>query len=352
MNLKDRLESIKNANIISIKKNIDEQDIDIKNFFVNFNEVSDILKSIIEEKRNVVFVSDNSIDKSIVVSGVKSIFSDFDIEIFNSIDDNIVDSFSKIKLFPNPLINDVVKIFEYIIYGYNSFIFSLEMTYDENFIDKLKAVIAVNFKNLTEENINTLIGCSDLYILPINRNEDGLFIVSEVIKLNYSHKKIYLELIKKIGEELQAESFSLADNLSNDIVEVEEKRVNKNLVKNKESITSNPESIQDEFALDIAVNNNEVINELKKENSEVILTQEENFLDKENDNISNESIELIDNTNDDINLELLNGQVFDKEDNIDENNSEVNSSEDNNFSIKKVNKYKILREKIRSKRNE
>ena len=35
MNLKDRLESIKNANIISIKKNIDEQDIDIKNFFVN-----------------------------------------------------------------------------------------------------------------------------------------------------------------------------------------------------------------------------------------------------------------------------------------------------------------------------
>ena len=90
---------------------------------MNFNEVSDILKSIIEEKRNVVFVSDNSIDKSIVVSGVKSIFSDFDIEIFNSIDDNIVDSFSKIKLFPQPLINDVVKIFEYIIYGYNSFIF-------------------------------------------------------------------------------------------------------------------------------------------------------------------------------------------------------------------------------------
>ena len=359
MNLKDRLDNIKNTNVISIKEGIDTDSfVDIKNIFVNSDDVKNILDYVLLKKNNIAFVADKSIDRVLLSNYVKSLLYNYDIEIFNSLDQNIVDFYSKIKLFPNPSINDVVKIFEYIIYGYNSFIFSLEMSYDENFIDKLRAVIAVNFKNLTEENINTLIGCSDLYVLPINRNEDGLFIVSEVIKLNYFEKKINLEVIKKICDEIPSEGSSLTENVSNAIVEVEINKENQNLSQQQESITSESEDIQDESSGDIVIQNNEVMNKVKNEYSENLIEQEEIPEKNEVTNISNVSnvpieineINKEENDNTDINLSDV--KTLNSEENASNNNSELDSSDADKFSLKKVNKYKLLREKIRSKRNE
>ena len=93
MNLKDRLDSIKNTNLISIKEDIDNS-VDLKKFFVSFDEIKGVLNSIISEKNNVVFISDSSVDKILMTGLVKSIFENVDIEILNSINDYIGDCFS------------------------------------------------------------------------------------------------------------------------------------------------------------------------------------------------------------------------------------------------------------------
>ena len=354
MNLKDRLDSIKNTNLISIKEDIDNS-VDLKKFFVSFDEIKGVLNSIISEKNNVVFISDSSVDKILMTGLVKSIFENVDIEILNSINDYIGDCFSKIKFLMNTSTYDVVKIFEYIINGDNSFIFNLSICYDENFIDKLKAVIAINFKNLTEENINTLIGCSNLYVVPIGRNDDGLFVVSEFVKLNYFDKKLSLSVINDIRSELYSDSFSLADNFSNDILEVDVNKENQNSSQLKESIMLESENIQDESSIDIVIQNNQIINEVKNEYSDNLILQEEIPEKNEETNISTVPVDINEINkveNDNIDIKLSDVKTLNSEYNTTKNNSELDSSDADKFSLKKVNKYKLLREKIRSKRNE
>ena len=354
MNLKDRLDSIKNTNLISIKEDIDNS-VDLKKFFVSFDEIKGVLNSIISEKNNVVFISDSSVDKILMTGLVKSIFENVDIEILNSINDYIGDCFSKIKFLMNTSTYDVVKIFEYIINGDNSFIFNLSICYDENFIDKLKAVIAINFKNLTEENINTLIGCSNLYVVPIGRNDDGLFVVSEFVKLNYFDKKLSLNVINDIRSELYSESFSLADNFSNDILEVDVNKENQNSSQLKESIMLESENIQDESSIDIVIQNNQIINEVKNEYSDNLILQEEIPEKNEETNISTVPVDINEinkEENDNIDIKLSDVKTLNSEENALNNNSELDSSDAEKFSLKKVNKYKLLREKIRSKRKE
>ena len=196
MNLKDRLDNIKNTNQISIKEEISTDTyFDINNIFVNYDKISGILFSIINQKKNIIFISDNSVDKNIIVSLMQSVLGSYDIEILNSIDENIYNLCTKIKFISDSSIIQIVKIFEYIIYGYSSFISLFNLANDENIINKLKTVIAVNFRNLTEENINTLIGCSDSFFVSIEKDEDGLFLVSKVQKINYIENIISLDVI-------------------------------------------------------------------------------------------------------------------------------------------------------------
>lgn len=354
MNLKDRLDSIKNTNSISIKEDIDNS-VDLKKLFVSFDEIKEVLNSIIFEKNNVAFIFDSSVDKILRAGLVKSIFENVDIEILNSINDYIGDCFSKIKFLMNTSTYDVVKIFEYIINGDNSFIFNVSIRYDENFIDKLKAVIALNFKNLTEENINTLIGCSNLYVVPVGRNEDGLFVVSEVVKLNYFDKKISLDVIKDIRSELYSKSLSLTDNVLNEFVDTEINEEIASTSQKQAAITYNSVNIQDDSYVDNTLKNNDTIEEVKQEASDNILGQEEITKEQERINTSsNVQLDIIDNSNEEkehTDINLADGQSANLEEKTAINDLKMLSSGDENFSLKKVNKYKLLREKIRNKRN-
>lgn len=302
MNLKDRLDNIKNTNQISIKEE-KRTDIyfDINNIFVNYDKINGILCSIINQKKNIIFISDNSVDKNIVVSLMQSVSGSSDIEILNSIDENIYNSFTKIKFISDSSIIQIVKIFEYIIYGYSSFISLFNLANDENIINKLKTVIAVNFRNLTEENINTLIGCSDSFFVSIEKDEDGLFLVSKVQKINYIENIISLDVIY---------DYKNADN------NVEQKFVKDANLENSEEDNSYIETEKDILKNDIQY-------------------QETDFIESEDDDsvIQNEQITI------DINEEKNEENLIDTTDNVEEK------------PIIKVNKYRLLKEKIKNKRN-
>ena len=302
MNLKDRLDNIKNTNQISIKEEIvTDTYFDINNIFVNYDKINGILFSIINQKKNIIFISDNSVDKNIIVSLMQSVLGSYDIEILNSIDENIYNLCTKIKFISDSSIIQIVKIFEYIIYGYSSFISLFNLANDENIINKLKTVIAVNFRNLTEENINTLIGCSDSFFVSIEKDEDGLFLVSKVQKINYIENIISLDVIY---------DYKNADK------NVEQKFVEEAKPENSEEDNSYIETEKDILKNDIQY-------------------QETDFIESEDADsvIQKEQIAI------DINEEKNEENLIDSTDNVEEK------------PIIKVNKYRLLKEKIKNKRN-
>ena len=302
MNLKDRLDNIKNTNQISIKEEISTDTyFDINNIFVNYDKISGILFSIINQKKNIIFISDNSVDKNIIVSLMQSVLGSYDIEILNSIDENIYNLCTKIKFISDSSIIQIVKIFEYIIYGYSSFISLFNLANDENIINKLKTVIAVNFRNLTEENINTLIGCSDSFFVSIEKDEDGLFLVSKVQKINYIENIISLDVIC---------DYKNADK------NVEQKFVEEAKPENSEEDNSYIETEKNILNNDIQY-------------------QETDFIESEDADsvIQKEQIAI------DINEERNEENLIDSTDNVEEK------------PIIKVNKYRLLKEKIKNKRN-
>ncbi len=302
MNLKDRLDNIKNTNQISIKEEIvTDTYFDINNIFVNYDKINGILFSIINQKKNIIFISDNSVDKNIIVSLMQSVLGSSDIEILNSIDENIYNLCAKIKYISDSSIIQIVKIFEYIIYGYSSFISLFNLANDENIINKLKTVIAVNYRNLTEENINTLIGCSDSYFVSIEKDEDGLFFVSKVQKINYVENIISLDVIY---------DYKNADK------NVEQKFVEEAKPENSEEDNSYIETEKNILNNDIQY-------------------QETDFIESEDADsvIQKEQIAI------DINEEKNEENLIDTTDNVEEK------------PIIKVNKYRLLKEKIKNKRN-
>ncbi len=196
MNLKDRLEYIKQTNTISIKDNDNSDSCPgITDVFADSINVRNLILNLIRENKNIIFAGDKSIDKLMTAVYFQSLIGENNSEIINSIDENISNKNFQKNIVPNPDIYNIVKIFEYIIYGYKSFIFGLDLNNSDNFIDKLKTLIALNFKNLTDANINTLIGSSNSAFVFISRNDDGLYFISEINKINYVEGELSFENI-------------------------------------------------------------------------------------------------------------------------------------------------------------
>lgn len=308
MNLKDRLSNIKQTNNVTIKEEADfDSCVNVSDIFVDSTSVKKIITSAIEKSNNLIFVSDKSIDKNIVAYYVQSLFENKEIELFNTIEDNIPTCLTKINLIPNPSIKQVVKILEYIIYGYKPFIFGLDMASDDKLIDKLKAIIALNYSNLTEENIDTLIGCSNSYFISVEKNQNGLLFVSKIQKLDYADNNLLLNLVYPLEKKEEI------IEINNSIEISEEEKVEDNIVL----------AIEEEKETDIVI-----------ENSEIEISTSE-----ETSNIENEN--LIEN--EEINESEL------KEDSIE---TEISTEALEEKPLLKINKYKLLRQKLKNKRND
>ena len=302
MNLKDRLDIIKNTNNLSIKQDINiDTCLDVKNFFENSSIVREIINSFISNGKNILFICDKSIDKDILSYSIKSLLESQNIELYNSVSKNVDSLHSGIKVIPSKSICDVVKILEYIMYGYNSFIFSLDILFDDNFLEKLKTIIALNYRNFMEENIKTLLGYSNLIVIPLYRNDDGLFVISEIREISYIDDKLALTVYENF-------------NLKN--VDI----ISENIDLNEENLGVGAQNVT-----------NEII--------------EANQTSVENVDIIPEKMKYV---------EDLSASPIDSLNESDESTVEIEgfSSSNDDKSIKKINKYKLLREKIKSKRNE
>ena len=153
MNLKDRLVIAKQNN--NAVENTEEV-LDISDIFVNANETSEILRSIFSDNKNVIFMSDRGIDNENFIKFLQALIKEKQVHILEKCEENLL-STSKINVIKNQSLKDCVKLYEASIAGYSSIVAILKLNNNNNIIDKIKSVIALNYPNLTEKNINLLI---------------------------------------------------------------------------------------------------------------------------------------------------------------------------------------------------
>lgn len=186
MNLKDRLENIKTTNIVTIKDDYFTDDLfNLDEIFADSKEFRQIIIETINAGKNIVFVSQPSIDNSLIAKYFKFLmaYKQEDVYLSNNVTDEFLLSDSKVNIIASPSIKDVVRILEYIMYGYKSFVFGMNFVGSDNIINKLKTSILINNPNITENSVETLLCSSNLVVVYFDKNSDGLFYISKIDKI-------------------------------------------------------------------------------------------------------------------------------------------------------------------------
>ena len=203
-----------------------------------FDDAADtavLLEKLAKERRNIIFVCQKSFEKIITADKIKAGLKNENACIITGADYNLENLNGRINILPNPDIHTIVKAFEQIIYGCGSFILGLNLGSFDNIINKLKVLISLNYKNLSSEDIITLIGAANPVIAYISKNEKGLLYISgiEEIKLNETGS---LELSEIIKSEAGRESLNRSEISREQPVQIQEEIIEDSSSKDEEEI--------------------------------------------------------------------------------------------------------------------
>jgi hypothetical protein len=196
------------------------------------------------------------------------------------VDENVIKINYKIKIIPKISILDLVKILELVIYGYNSFILGLDINSPDKVIEKIKAIIAINYRNLSDSNITTLLTVTDVVFVFVEKNEDGLFYISKIQEVEQKYENISLNTIYEI------KNLEVVEN--NEIIEQVEQNVNLNPPpKENIEVEISDEISNDEQDISIKEESHiqdETLQQKDGEQQEEVQVQEEDLKEDENSN--------------------------------------------------------------------
>ena len=206
MNFKERL-NINNKLIENDNKIEFKQEVDISDIFMPDNIVSEVIKKAVSENKNIIVASSIDCDNTICTQYIKTFIKDTDkIEVLYDINSGIQFIKANRIIVPDIDILGFVKILEFILYGYNSFIFTINVKSYENILESIKTLISLYYSNLSESAAENLIGASNSIIVYINKNDDGLFYISNIGLIEYKNNKIKLIELFPMSENFQEEN--------------------------------------------------------------------------------------------------------------------------------------------------
>ncbi len=319
MNLKDRLiNTKKNNNLLSKEGLLFDSSSDVSKFFFDGAEVKKLLNASFLSYKNIIYVCDKSIDNTLIANYFYSLSNLYGSTIVDNIETDIENFNNRISIIPNPSINEIVKIFEYILCGYKSFVFGLNLSSNLKLINKLKTIIAINYPNLTEVNINTLLGFSNSLFVYVSVNDDGLYYVSEINELIYDNEELNLNNIFSVKKDINVQEIE-------NIAAEDKKDILVDINTDKEEDMQYSQN-RGEQVLPIKAKSEYYIEEEIIEDDEVAVEIKETSL-----NFNENQQEVISVLNEDI--------------------ENCSSDFQENKVQSKVNKYKLLKEKVKNKRN-
>lgn len=288
MRFKDRLNLFNNSEdkeIVSDNKIEFKQDIDISDIFIQNDKVSNIITSVLAENKNIIIASSIDCDNSINTQYIRTFIKNTEkVEVLYDINKDINFINANRIIVPDVNILEFVKILEFILYGYKSFVFTINIKSYDNILENIKTLISLYYKNLSESAIENLLGSSDSIIVYIDKNDDGLFFVSHIGSIEYKNKSlniIDLYSISNSSEDIKSQCINLKDTKA--IAKIDnidyEANENNNYV-DKETLTKTElnEFVKNDIELDNekSDNNNVKVNKYKLLKEKIKLKKQNN----------------------------------------------------------------------------
>ncbi|MBQ9245969.1 hypothetical protein IJ182_06870 [bacterium] len=355
MNLKDRLIIAKqNKSDIQVKNN-NIQNNNISDIFVNAAETENIIRNLIKEDKNIIFITNNNIDKTIIAEYIQILIKDRNVIITEKPNENDININSKVRVYTNTNITDMINILGFAITGCKPSVFCLNINSYKNIIEKIKTLIAIERANLSTENINTLLTESEITLVNITENDNKLIIND--IDLIENDNKITLKNIYSVNkpenkkEETDIDEIQesgLEESPENDFTE---EPVNQIIDNKKEAIKEQKETTTKKRGTkktSSKIKNILIDDELMNFNPEEhTIIQSSTPIEKIKEEQSN-----VENEENNIN-QFIDSIELKEEDNQNEQETAEITTNTNNIEkeqTKPINKYKLLREKIHSKK--
>lgn len=314
MNLKERIEIIDKLKSDSLASEIEiKRDFEAIDIFVKNATVEQIIKNSINKEKNIILLCPSYLDKTLASNYIRSFFDDnISVEVLRNISDNLPFVSAEKVIVPEPSVSEIIKIFELILCDFKTFVFAMNLKTFENVLESLRTLISLNCPNLSANNVEHLIGVSSALLVYIDRTEDGLFSVTNIGKIIYRNNTAFLDVLYSSVKDSTETSLTVLENNLNSVVEetscVEEQTVSDNSDKDEEQNTL-ANDVEDDFA---------DVNSLEEK-----LVEEEFIEEKQND---------VENTD------------------ITDDESSLTAETVEDIEPQKVNKYKLLKEKIKSKK--
>ena len=198
-------------------------------FFLNSENINEYILKPAAAKRNIIFVCRKSFDNYVIAECIKTQY-----ELNNQ--GRLVQG---VNIQPNPDIMAAAKMFEEAMQGAQPFIMGINFADSRFIINKLTALFALNFRNLTPSDTAVLIGAANPVIVYILKDEAGMFYISdaEEISLNEAGSALETSRIfkKKQAVYTPVKKFKQAIPEFEDFIELEQDEKSKETIADKET---------------------------------------------------------------------------------------------------------------------
>lgn len=341
MNIKERLNITK-----KVQQNNEKQSNNSKLKFDN-NIVINIISEKINNFNNIIFITKNTYNQNTV----SSYFSNC-INTENKI--NLPSSVKSIKnetinIFPSVSGELLVKILEQTLMGVKSFVLGICLNSYENVLEKLKTIISMN-SNLSEKQINLLLSESNTLLVNVNQDETGTFYVKDIDKIQIENTQLTLNNLYTYIDKPEEETTQFEPvSIKNEHIETAP------LEKNEEAEEQAAEEISVEDSINEIIEQNVISEEeitTNKDTKEDHIVEAENSTNLAGTAVSQEQTEEIKpiEPSKQTKIEPIN-EIKNETPNEVPVQNEEQTKEEQPLAQPKVNKYKLLKEKIRNKRN-
>lgn len=217
MNLKERIEIINQLKQSSMQQSVEiKKDVDVTDIFVKNVAVCQLLKNSVNRGKNIIVLSPSDCDKTITANYIRSFVDEgVSVDVLSNISDNLPYMTANRLIVPEPTIKEVTKIFELILCDYKTFIFCMNLKTFENVLESFRTLLSLYSPNLNASSIEHLIGVSSAVLVYVDRNEDGLYEVTNIGKIAYKNNTAFLDLLYS-NTDVEAEKVIVAKAIEDD----------------------------------------------------------------------------------------------------------------------------------------
>lgn len=197
MNLKERIAIINQLKSTSSVKDIEiKKDVDVYEIFVKNNTVQQLIENSVSRGKNIVFLAPSYCDKTILANYIRNFYDDnASIDLMSNLSENLPYATSQRIIVSDVSVEEMVKIFELILCDYKTFSFCMSLKTFDNVLESFRTLIALSNRNLTASNIEHMLGVSSAVLVYVDRNEDGLYEITNVGKIVYKNNKAFLDVL-------------------------------------------------------------------------------------------------------------------------------------------------------------